>query len=112
MEYTYTIRIRVAYVEKFFGVGRVCVRFEDVFDAVCTADAQGKSHAAYENIHIIFRCEETATGERQYGIGDASVGIHPHLGSMTGLSYMLDDVMVMVPELSGFTTIGLCTANA
>jgi hypothetical protein len=28
---------------------------------------------------------------------------------MTGLSYMLDDVIPTVPELSGFKTTGLCT---
>jgi hypothetical protein len=39
-------------------------------------------------------------------------GIHPYLGSMIGLSYMLDDVIATVPELSGFKTTGLCTANA
>jgi hypothetical protein len=40
------------------------------------------------------------------------VGIQPYLGSITGVSYMLDDVIATVPELSGFKTTGLYTANA
>ena len=71
MYYTYTIGIRVAQLEKFLGVRRVCLGFKNVFDAVCAADTQAKSHAAYENVHIVFRCKETAVGERQYCIGDA-----------------------------------------
>lgn len=34
-----------------------------------------------------------------------------YLGSMTGLSYTLGELMVTVPELSGFKTTGLCTTN-
>jgi len=74
MDYTYAIGVRIAQLEKFLGVSRVYLGFENVFDAVCAADAQAKSHAAYEDVHIVFRCEETSAGERQYGIGDAGVG--------------------------------------
>jgi hypothetical protein len=74
MYYTYTIGVRVAQPEKFFGVSRVCLGFEYVFDAVCATDAQAKSHAAYEDVHIVFRCKETSAGERQYGIGDGVWG--------------------------------------
>jgi hypothetical protein len=34
------------------------------------------------------------------------------LGSMTGFSYTLDDVTVIVPELSGFRTMGACTRTS
>lgn len=74
MYHTYTIGVRIAQLKKFLGISRAWLGFENVFDAVCTADAQAKSHAAYEDIHIVLRCKETSAGERQYDIGATGVG--------------------------------------
>jgi len=52
--YTYTIGIRVAQVEKVFGIGRVGLGFEDVLDTVGAADTHGESHTAYKYVHIVF----------------------------------------------------------
>jgi len=52
--YTYTIGIRVAQVEKVFGISRVGVRLEDVLDTVRAADTHGESHTTYEDVHIVF----------------------------------------------------------
>jgi hypothetical protein len=62
---TYSLGIRIAHLEKFLRVSGACLGFEDVLDAVCVANTQRKSHAAYENVHIVFGGEETAAGKRQ-----------------------------------------------
>jgi len=52
--YTYTIGIRVAQVEKVFGIGRVGLGLEDVLDTVRAANTHGESHTTDEEVHIVF----------------------------------------------------------
>jgi hypothetical protein len=72
---TYTIGIRVAHIEKFIGVSRFCLGFEDIFDAVCAAYTHGESRAAYEDHHIVLFSEEKKLQRENVMRCDGSVRI-------------------------------------
>ena len=56
---TYTIGIRVTHVEKVVRVRRVRLGFKSIPDRVCAADTHRKSHSANQDVHVVFRREET-----------------------------------------------------
>ena len=56
---TYTIGIRVTHVEKVVRVRRVRLGFKSILDRVCAADTHRKSHSANQDVHVVFRREET-----------------------------------------------------
>ena len=68
----YSVGVRVSHVEKVFGIGRVCLGLKDLLGASCTADAHGKSHAAHEEVHIVFRRKKAAVAN--VSVRQASVG--------------------------------------
>jgi drug/metabolite transporter superfamily protein YnfA len=61
----YSVGIRVTHVEKVFGIGRVCLGLKGVLGTLCAADTHGKSHAAYKEVHVVFRGKEAAGSKRQ-----------------------------------------------
>ena len=68
----YSVGVRVPHVEKVFGIGRVCLGLKDVLGASRTADTHGKSHAAHEDVHVVFRREKAAGAN--VSVCQASVG--------------------------------------